>query len=388
MFRSRDVSEGALPLGVDQIASFEFRSHRRSIDPFDNPVHGASEKARKQLFDGISSVSELVFAAQQRVFFFMLLFIGRSFRLLRWDRAGVVTTPSVDYFEDPSTLCDILWRISHLDDNTLGFDPSATRLRPSDVDFLRMDIASLPNATDIRHDERQLTEDEAQAPFVFAYVRSLFRTSLDGDWPRYKVQVPDIDSPREYLIGKPVFRASDMVGRGTRGYVALDCKTGRFAWLKDAWRAAYAITETEGDVLRKLNEAGVENVPTLVCHGDVPNQTTVTGDWWECQHPLPLPSPSRYPSSRSSSKALSPPPASPGSNKRKRGGMAPDSDSPPRPNATAKSDCPLRQHKHYRIVVEEVCMPLRDFQYGRQLLLVVLDCLQGKANLLSNVNSR
>ncbi|KAM5541548.1 hypothetical protein V8D89_004738 [Ganoderma adspersum] len=319
IFRPRDVPEGALPLDVDQIASFEFRSHRRSIDPFDNLVHGAPEKARKRLFDGISSISELVFAAQQRVFFFMLLFIGRSFRLLRWDRAGVVTTPSIDYFKHPGILCDILWRIPHLDDNALGFDPSATRLRPTDVDFLRMDIVSLPDATDI---------------------------------------LPGVDTPREYLVGRPVFRASDMVGRGTRGYVALNCKTGRFVWLKDAWRAAYAITETEGDVLRKLNEASVENVPTLR------------------QHPLPLPSPSRHPPSHSSSKAPSPPPASPGSNKRKRGEGAPDSDSLPCPNATAKSDCPLRQHKHYRIVVEEVCMPLRDFQYGRQLLLVVLDCLQ------------
>ncbi|KAI1782104.1 hypothetical protein LXA43DRAFT_957881 [Ganoderma leucocontextum] len=386
IFRSRDVPEGALPLGVDQIASMEFWSHRRGIDPFDHHIDGAPEKARKRLFDEISSVSELVFATQQRMFLFMLLVIGRSFRLLRWDRAGVATTPCIDYFEHPDTLCDILWRLAHVDNNALGFDPSATRLCPADVDFLRMDIASLPDPTDTSHEERQLEENKVQGSFVFAYVRSLFRTSLERDWPRYRVQVPGAGCPREYLVGRPVFRASNMVGRGTRGYVALDCKTGRFVWLKDAWRASYVITETEGDILRKLNDAGVKNVPTLVCHGDIPNQATVTGDLWERQ--LSLLSPSRRSPSRSSSSTPSNSPASPGSNKRKRKETAPDSESLPRPNATAKSDCPLRQHKHYRIVVEEVCMPLRDFQYGRQLLLVVLDCLQGKSNAATKAKTQ
>ena len=376
IFPPHDVPEGDLPLGVDQIVSLEFRSHRRGIDPFDHNVVGGPQKARQRLFDGLSSVSELVFATQQRVFFFMLLFIGRSFRLLRWDRAGVTTTPSIDYFEHPETLYDILWRLSHLDDGALGLDPSATRLCSADVDFLRMDIAALPDPTDVSHSERQLEEKDIPHPFVFEYVRSTFRATLQSDWPRYKLQVPDGHHTRDYLIGKPVFRASDMTGRGTRGYVALDCKTGRFVWLKDAWRASYAISETEGDMLSRLNDAGVENVPTLVCHGDVSNQVTVTGDIWERQHPLP--SPSR--------RSLSPPPSttfssssSPGSKKRKRDVVAPGSTSSfHRPHATARSNCPLRQHRHYRIVVEEVCMPLKDFQYGRQLLLVVLDCLRGE----------
>ncbi|PIL32485.1 hypothetical protein GSI_05188 [Ganoderma sinense ZZ0214-1] len=120
IFRPQDMPDGALPLGCDQIVLFEFRGHRRGIDPFDYNLVGGPQKARQRLFDNLSSVSELVFAAQQRLFFFMLLFIGRSFRLLRWDRAGATTTPSIDYFEHPETLSDLLWRISYLDNGALG----------------------------------------------------------------------------------------------------------------------------------------------------------------------------------------------------------------------------------------------------------------------------
>ena len=307
----------------------------------------------------------------------MLLVIGRRFRLLRWDRAGVIVTPAIDYYQHPGVLCDILLRISYLEGHELGFDSSAIRLRPTDVDFLRMDVAALHDPADISHAERKLEERETERPLAFQYVRSLFRTSLDSHWPRYRLEVPNGSGTREFLVAKPVFCANDLVGRGTRGYVALDCETGRFVWLKDAWRASYLHTETEGDFLGRLNGAGVENVPTLVCHGDIRNQTTITGDVWERQQRLPYdhqPAPSLL---STSAPCDTLPASSEGSRKRKRS-EEPEDNSVLPANAVAKSDGPLRHHTHYRIAVQEVCMPLEYFQYGRQLLSIVLDCLRGK----------
>ena len=306
----------------------------------------------------------------------MFLVVGRRFRLLRWDRAGVIATPAIDYYEHPDVLCDILLRVSRLKEHELGFDSSAARLRPMDVDFLRMDVASLNDPADLSHAERKLEERETERPPVFEYVRSLFKTSLKGNWPRYRLEVPDGAKAREFLVAKPVFCADDLVGRGTRGYVALDCKTGRFVWLKDAWRASYAIIEAEGDILGRLYSAGIENIPTLICHGDIHDQATITGDFWERQQRPP--SSPRPPSSLWSTPAScnTLPTSSEDSRKRKRV-EEPEAISVLPANATAKSDCPLRQHKHYRIVVQEVCMPLASFQYGRQLLSIVLDCLRG-----------
>ncbi|KAI0364874.1 hypothetical protein BV20DRAFT_982916 [Pilatotrama ljubarskyi] len=169
---------------------------------------------------------------------------------------------------------------------------------------------------------------------------------------------------------------------------------------------------SEGTVLSQLNEKEVRFVPTLVCHGDIRKQTTVTPEVWDEQNPpkpaehrsespspcsskpsllsssrkLSLPSSSRRPSlssstrkpslpsssakpSLSSSATLAEPQASSTSRKRSRSEMESDA------TLGDREDCPLRRHMHYRIVVEEVAMPLSEIQCGRQLVQVVFDCL-------------
>ncbi|KAM5541563.1 hypothetical protein V8D89_004753 [Ganoderma adspersum] len=394
IFRAAHVPSEGQPQWSDLSVAVEVFTHRRGIDPFDNTGsqdYGSIERSRQRIPDHISSVADLLFAAQHRVFLFMCLIIGRRFRFLRLDRAGIVATPSIDYYADPHVLCDILWRVSQLDDMALGLDPTATRVMPGDVDFFRMDFLALSSPSDLDDAERLVEEVDPRCPPVFRYVRSLFAESLARDWPRHRVQVRDEEETRGYLVGKPSFRSGEFMGRGTCGYVAYDCKTHRFVWLKDAWRASYMLSQTEGDVLRKLNAANVPNVPTLVCDGDVGEQCTLTADWWEHQHcgpstpALPPPSP---PSNSSSTTLVSY--ASPGSKKRRR---AVESENVTRaslqsPNATLHSNCPLRQHRHYRIVVEEVCMPLKTFKHGRQLVSIVLDCLHAHHQAATHPETR
>ncbi len=335
----------------------------------------------KRLLEQISATVELLFAVQHRIAVFTLLVIGRKFRMVRWDRAGVIVSPSIDYYECPDILYDFLWRVSVLDDSKLGFDLSDTRVLPGCLDYLRMDVAALRDSTDVDHEERDLVGDEAEGPVVFAYVRSAFRASLASGWPRYKLQVPYRDSTRDYLVGKPIFGSSGALGRGTRGYVAYDCKTRCFVWLKDAWRASYMVTDTEGDVLTKLNASDVENVPTLVCHGDIRDQTTVSGDWWERKYALSCTLSRSTPAASTTSSHTLAPAGSPSSKKRNRpegGADAPRHDGHwGTQNPTLHLECPLRQHKHYRIVVKEVCLPLKKFVNGRQLVSLLLDCLRG-----------
>ncbi|EJF60929.1 hypothetical protein DICSQDRAFT_170785 [Dichomitus squalens LYAD-421 SS1] len=394
IFRHNSTSVVTTPSWTDQIVPVAFSPYFPGGDPFDRAVYddpyGAIEAERKRVFDRISTIVDVLFAAQQRVFVFVLLVIGRSFRLIRWDRAGAIVTSSVDYYTNPTALLDCLQRISALDDSTLGFDPSASRVLPGDVDFLRMDIAALEHSTDEDHSERDLDREVSGDRMVFRYARTLFRSSLATDWPRHKLRVPCGSSWRYYLVGKPTFRADGAIGRGTRGYVALNCETRRFVWLKDAWRAAYMISCREGDVLEKLNEAGVENVPTLVCHGDIDDQVTVTADWWGRDSERPssaAPSTSSSQGSPTSSATLVES-ASSGSRKRKRGAadeatLPPPGDERMR-NLVTRSDHPLRQHQHYRIVVKEVAFSLRNVQNGRQLASVVLDTVQAHCQAATN----
>ncbi|TBU40884.1 hypothetical protein BD309DRAFT_992772 [Dichomitus squalens] len=362
IFRHNSTSVVTTPSWTDQIVSVVFSPY--------------FPENRQRVFNRISTIVDVLFAAQQRVFVFVLLVIGRSFRLIRWDRAGAIYT-------NATALLNCLQRISALDDSTLGFDPSASRVLPGDVDFLRMDIAALEHSTDGDHSERDLDSEVSGDHIVFRYARTLFRSSLATDWPRHKLRVPCGSSWRYYLVGKPTFRADGVMGRGTRGYVALDCETRRFVWLKDAWRAAYMISCREGDVLEKLNDAGVENVPTLVCHGDIDDQVTVTADWWAREQPSSAaPSTSSSQGSPTSSATLVES-ASSGSRKRKRGPAGEPGDERTRNLATC-SDHPLREYQHYRIVVAEVAFSLRNAQNGRQLTSIVLDTVQAHCQAATN----
>ncbi len=175
-----------------------------------------------------------------------------------------------------------------------------------------------------------------------------------------------------------------MSGRGTRGYVALDCETGEFVWLKDAWRAHYLLVDNEGDVLRRLNKAEVMHIPTLVCHGDIQDQVTLTPEWWEAKNPRS--SSASVPDSSASPCPSSPPPhtvsTSSSSTARKR---KCDDESGSEDRSTGfsafRDDCPLRLHRHYRLVTKEVAMPLHNFTDGQQLASLVLDCISGKQSI-------
>ncbi|KAI1781857.1 hypothetical protein LXA43DRAFT_593685 [Ganoderma leucocontextum] len=386
VYRSMDVPKRGHAHWADQKVPVQFSRYVAGADPFEetrlDEDYTEIRRERKRLREHIAAAAELLFATQQRVFLFMILIIGKRLRLLRWDRAGVIVTPSVDYVEQSVLLCDSLRRLSLLDDISLGFDPTATRLRTRDPDFMRMDAAAVDDPSDVHHTERRIQEGEIgdAFKFVFRYVRSLFRDTISGDWPRYRLRVEDRDDARDYLVGKPLHLPSGVVGRGTRGYVALDCETQRFVWLKDAWRACDLVTEREGDVLGKLNLAGVTNVPTLVCHGDVPNQATVTSEWWEITH-------GARPGS-SSGQAMYP-----DGRKRKRDETTGGEDSSPDatgqlPPATARQPCPLRRHIHYRITFEEVAMPLTEFRCGKQLASVALDCLRAHHQAATNRKTR
>ncbi|KAI0648523.1 hypothetical protein C8Q79DRAFT_877064, partial [Trametes meyenii] len=325
------------PRWADQIICVEFKRHETNNDLFDDRDEeqaDANSQARKEARGQIITYAEQVFRVQQRTALFMLLVVGRNFRVIRWDRSGAIVTRALDYVEHSGVLCGLLWRMSLQSDEALGVDPSATRLRAEDTDYAEMDEAAKALDSDLVTEERVLTEAEVRAGVqVFKYVREWFRLSLHPAWPRYRVEVPDGDKTRLLLIGQPLFYAHGMAGRGTRGYIALDCSSKRFVWLKDAWRVHYDLVDQEGTILALLNDKHVRNVPTLLCHGDIRNQTTDT----------------------------------------------------PRDTLNFREESPLRHHMHYRIVEREVAMPLSEFQHGKQLVSIVLDAIVGMYAPFTNI---
>ncbi|KAI0641672.1 hypothetical protein C8Q79DRAFT_1014100 [Trametes meyenii] len=379
-FRSDNVPTDGRPHWADQVVAVEFKAHDTSKDPFDDRPNAKVDpdaEERKRVRGQIIEYAEQIFRYQQRTFLFMLLVIGRRFRLLFWDRSGTITTRAVDYFENPDLLCEMLWRLGHLTEEQLGYDASVKRVLPGDADYTTMHLASLPHVNDLEHNER-LLDGLTGENLVFRYVRQAFSRSLQPHWPRYRLDVPYKDTVRTFLVGKPEFFASGMAGRGTRGYVALDRESGRFVWLKDAWRAHYDLVDQEGSVLARLNNAEVLNVPTLVCHGDILKQITRTPEFWELKNPplIMQPASSSTTSSRTLVEEL---PPSSKSLKRTHAEVVDSDETLP----GTPEECPLRRHRHYRLVVKEVAMNLKAFQGGRQLVSIIYDCVSAHRDAMA-----
>ncbi|KAI0716100.1 hypothetical protein C8T65DRAFT_124383 [Cerioporus squamosus] len=295
------AADDGAPHWADQLIPVEFKTGKGSAlqDPFDDVagrVQPASADLRTKNRGQIISYAEFLFAVQHRVAVFMLLVIGRQARFIRWDRSGSIVTTAFDYYLNWRFFVDVLWRIAHCSKPALGLDPTARLLTPDDPLYELMSELAVARDSDVDHRERILSlHDAPKQPFVFSYVREAFRQSLESNWPRYCVEVPDGNRRRKFLICKPRFRAKGLAGRGTRGYVAVDCETERFVWLKDAWRAHYILVDREGDILQRLKDAKVPRVPTLVCHGDIDDQVTLTPQWWEEKNPNPTPNPLSHP---------------------------------------------------------------------------------------------
>nr|VWO95797.1 Vacuolar protein sorting-associated protein 1 [Ganoderma boninense] len=360
------------------------RRRRKEVDPVALYFHGGqTTNAQRSWADQVMPVwfekSEIndvdvptrmmayadgLFAVQQRVVLFMLVVVGSRAQFMRWDRSGAVVTHAFDYVEDWRFFCDALWRIGHCSAARLGFDPTATRLCDSDADYLKMGkAADVLNSVD---PSQRILEDGTLPPGEFEYVRRMFENSITSGWPRYRVEVPGNKGPRKFLISKPEFWKKGVLGRGTRGYVALECDTGRLVWLKDAWRASHEFVRMEGDILADLNQAKVSNVPTLLCHGDIAGQTTETTCWWGGKNVGRDPSIPTSGETPSSTAYVCPSSSTGLERKRDDASTKPADD-------TERS--PLRLHQHYRLVVKEVAMPLDRFEYPRQLIQIVFDCV-------------
>ena len=287
----------------------EFKRGGTGSDPFDDiSFHDpdVTAKTRTAVRGQLMSYSERLFSYQHRSAVFFLLVNSDKFRVMRWDRSGVVVTEAIDYvgtIEGTKALLEVMYAFTKLRRALQGIDTSAARLAENSCGWQRMDFLAQPDLNDLNSEEvwfdgpihEVFWNEEFATTFgcltgrsnarmhydpicrcsghknplpvipVLSHVRQMFCNSLVEGFPRYRLMVDG----QEYLVGRHVFLGSGMIGRGTRGYVALEWKTQRFVFLKDCWRPGYEGVEVEGAILSELNQQDVANVPTVVRYGDV-----------------------------------------------------------------------------------------------------------------------
>ncbi|KAL7277957.1 hypothetical protein ACG7TL_007908 [Trametes sanguinea] len=358
----------------------EFKRADCRLDPFDDsdprdPEAGtqSGEMVRDQLLDYARVVHEY----QHRTCIYSLLVIGPEFRLMRYDNSGIIVTKKQNYAENPRPLLSFLAWFDCLSDEHQGLDPTAILLQKGSKAYALMDEFAKESESDMSHNEgdqfdatpqydtptvplrpdgparntRQQTKaaaaisqiDESyldgvelvdEDPRIFKYVRDKFRESLNHGWPRYKLEVGQGEGKRIFLVGKPVWTAFWLFGRGTRGYVALDVKTRRFTFLKDCWRPFYEGVDPEGRYLELLNKEATKDrrisVPTVIAHGDVADQVTSTASYVRRCAEF---------------------------------------------SGIGEDQMEYRVYRHYRIVFKDVCLPFTAIRSSRQLVRGLYHCI-------------
>lgn len=293
-----------------------FKPDAPSHDPFDERSGNgpdATAQSRTTVRGQLMSYSAHTFKYQHRTALHMLLINGRRFRAMRWDRSGVIASEAVDYLKSVrgmKSLLQVLYAFSKFNDQQQGRDTTVVELLPESCGWQRMEAVGAPCDLDLdvregpvqdaskihstfleefnlrprassatepyaslddpsqccvdNHDDSFHSSQPPILP-VFTHVRKLFQQTLLASRPRYVITVRD----HLYLVAKPIFEGSGMIGRGTRCYVALEWHTQRLVLLKDTWRPHYLGNEPEGAIIQKLNLEGVSYVPTLIAYEDV-----------------------------------------------------------------------------------------------------------------------
>ncbi|RPD63382.1 hypothetical protein L227DRAFT_387575 [Lentinus tigrinus ALCF2SS1-6] len=298
----------------------EFKRGGTGLDPFeDRPGHHYEADKRKEVRGQVMSYAENVFGDQHRTAVYLLFVNGPIFRAMRWDHSGVIVSEPIDYLhsvDGTTCLLTFLNCYAAISPAGRGIDTTAVRLSEDSCGWQRMNVVAGGSEHDLDYDQHIIEDNSklhdafvdpskgsvslgtddcilhrdptAQCPHPttchrsypdvvpeFTHARKYFQDSITEGHPRYMIKVGDMT----LLVGKPMFQASGLIGRGTRGFVALDWQSQRLVFLKDSWRRYYEGMEEEGEIIEKLNKAGVPNIPTVLAHGDVEEQETETSNY-------------------------------------------------------------------------------------------------------------
>ncbi|KAI0631829.1 hypothetical protein C8Q77DRAFT_1074780 [Trametes polyzona] len=378
----------------------EFKKGDTKYDPWNDDKSKnveAERESRAAARAQLIAYARNVFLYQQRTALFTLLIIGDEFRVSRWDRSGVIVTKKVNYSKDPKRLLEVLWHLVQLDEEQQGIDPSATLIEKDSKAFKIMDWLAAPNSeldmdfeerkrvnaecppTPYTHSDPYATEVDPELdpivpvdddPRVFKYVREKFRDSLVPGWPRYKLRVGP--EGRIFLVGKPIFCSSTMFGRATEGFIAVEARTRRFAFLKDSWRPFYEGVEPEGTYLEMFARDVPEMiVPVVLCHGDVAEQCAFAAVYEA--------DPKRRKKESLEASQANVTRANHGTKRARPEDEQEAADVATPTEGTVGDNGTLRHHIHYRIAVKDVCLPFESFKTTEQFIRLMCDCVQTHA---------
>ncbi|KAH9928539.1 uncharacterized protein BXZ73DRAFT_102375 [Epithele typhae] len=303
---------------------------------------------------------------------YTLVVNGPEFRLLYWDRS--------------ERLLRLLVDLSRLRDEDAGLDPTAHRLSQDSCGYLRMSQVAEADSFDL-DEQYTTTHNPTKIPAGLRDVRCDCKPfASDGDY----------SDPRKTMDGD---KRMWPVPRGTFKYVRKffrdSLEDNALRYMLEVEGKYYLRAEPEHDILRKLNEAELPGVPTLVASetyaGQLTHLSLITG----VTNPAELnPSPSNPLSPSSSSATASQMHSPPHVFYRDLPFRLDPStfDSCANKSATDAGADPgedvqgVRHFQHVRMVVDEFCLPLSAFRCGHDLVSAIFDAILAHQRAYNDCN--
>ncbi|KAH9841735.1 uncharacterized protein C8Q71DRAFT_738543 [Rhodofomes roseus] len=282
-------------------------------------------KERSKTMGQMSHYVSKIMRRQFLLHFFTIFTCRDVAWLLRWDRAGLVVSEPFNLVNNPRPLHTFLYRFARMSDTDRGHDPSVVPATEAEAQLLRSFNKFPPPET---------------------WCRETFAGTLVDGWPISKILVPEDDMiseaelrsgkkeergaseasgrrMREFLVGKPTFMNTSLYGRATRCHIAYDVAEDRLVFCKECWRTDAPTSHPEGEVYLRLHSKNVSYIATPVAAGDVRGKNgahrTRTQEFTKGSDPMLV---------------------------------------------------------HYRLILEEIAQPLKEYRTSYQLVMGLYQCLQ------------
>jgi hypothetical protein len=213
-----------------------------------------------------------IFDSNHRTFVFMFVLMSDTARIARLDHDGVIFSDLI-HWRTESYLADFFWRLAHFNAAERGWDTSALPLaHDSPITAQAMETArrcwaaTVPSGIDI--------DDVFPSTKPLVMFRVWHDPQVGDDCSRMSKtpsSLPVAGHHHSLVTYKPRTPRRPVIGRYTRGYIAVDLDEDQLVWVKDTWRISLDSIPEESKTYRLLHTSGVTRdfLPGFLFGGDV-----------------------------------------------------------------------------------------------------------------------
>jgi hypothetical protein len=213
-----------------------------------------------------------VFDGGHRTFVFIFVIMSDTARVARLDPDGVIFSDLIRWRTE-TFLAEFFWRLANSNDAQRGWDTTVSVLEHDGPEaVLAKDIAQ-------RHWDDTvpsgLCVDDAFPPMQPLSMFHIWHDPQTGDecsrMSNYTPSPPGGGHCHRLVAYKSRTPLRPVIGRYTRGYIAVDLDEKQLVWLKDTWRISLHSIPQESDTYRLLHNKGVDQffLPGFLFGSDV-----------------------------------------------------------------------------------------------------------------------